>query len=101
MSTRDSLVALGGAALGAGAILLAQKSFDKDSFFGSGPSLVRKLSFRTPPCIVIIDPLSTGMSLASLLQSKGYACIRVYSQEFPDEITNLVPKNMTKPVMWH
>mmetsp|Transcript_20191 Transcript_20191/g.42283 ORF Transcript_20191/g.42283 Transcript_20191/m.42283 type:complete len:494 (-) Transcript_20191:89-1570(-) len=100
-SARDSLVALGGAALGAGALLLAQKSFDSDTFFGSGPSLVRKLSFKTPPCIVIIDPLSTGMTLASLLQSKGYACIRVYSQEFPDEIRNLVPKSLERPVGWH
>ncbi len=39
------------------------------------------------------------MTLASLLVEKGYAVIRVYSAEFPDEITSLVPKNIT-PVVW-
>ena len=38
--------------------------------------------------------------LARLLQDKGYAVIRVYSSEFPQDMMNLVPKNI-EAVEWH
>ena len=61
---------------------------------------MRKLSFKTPPCIVVVDPFSSGMMLARLLQDRGYAVIRVYSSKFPDEVLDTVPKNI-EPVTWH
>jgi hypothetical protein len=60
---------------------------------------MRKLSFKTPPCIVIIDPLSSGMMLASLLVDRGYAVIRVYSSNFPDSMIAHTPKNIQE-VEW-
>jgi len=99
MSSRDSLIAIGGALLGAGAALAIsstasakRNSFDEEL----GPRLVRKLSFRTPPCVVVVDPFSSGMMLCSMLVKHGYAVIRVLSNDFGEQLENLVPKNIEK-----
>jgi hypothetical protein len=90
-----------GAVAGISALLAAQNFASDDGFFGlTGPVLVRKLSFKTPPAIVITDPISSGLMLASMLQAKGYAVIRVISSEnFSAELLALTPKNI-KPINW-
>jgi len=96
MSGRDSLLALGGALFGATAVLAISSAASKDRFDEMGPRLVRKLSFKTPPTVVVVDPFSSGMMLCSLLEKAGYAVIRVLSKDFGPEIENLVPKNIKK-----
>ena len=99
MSSRDSLFAIGGALLGATAALAisnANANSQSDRFDALGPRLVRKLSFKTPPCVVVVDPFSSGMMLCSMLQEHGYAVIRVLSNEFGAALENLVPKNIKR-----
>lgn len=38
------------------------------------------------PVVAIVDPISTGASLAKFLSEKGYPLVRVFSDTLPDEV---------------
>ena len=38
------------------------------------------------PCCAIVDPISTGASLAKFLSDRGYPLVRVFSDTLPDEV---------------
>ena len=37
------------------------------------------------PVVAIVDPISTGASLAKFLSDRGYPLVRVFSDTLPDE----------------
>ena len=52
-----------------------------------------------PDCVVIVDPLSTGATLAAMAADRGFLIVRVLSQAFPDEIASCLPDGLT--LHWH
>ena len=38
------------------------------------------------PVVGIVDPISTGASLAKFLSDRGYPLVRVFSDTLPDEV---------------
>ena len=52
-----------------------------------------------PDCVVIVDPLSTGATLAAMAADRGFLIVRVLSQAFPDEIASCLPDGLT--LNWH
>ena len=38
------------------------------------------------PVVAIVDPISTGASLAKFLSDRGYPLVRVFSDTLPDEV---------------
>ena len=42
------------------------------------------------PVVAIVDPISTGASLAKFLSDRGYPLVRVFSDTLPDEVKALV-----------
>ena len=52
-----------------------------------------------PDCVVVVDPLSTGATLAAMAADRGFLIVRVLSQAFPDEIASCLPDGLT--LNWH
>lgn len=52
-----------------------------------------------PDAVVIVDPLSTGATLAAMASARGFLIVRVLSQAFPEEIANCLPDGLT--LNWH
>ena len=46
------------------------------------------------PVIAIVDPISTGASLAKFLSNLGYPLVRVFSDTIPDEVKALVAEGL-------
>ena len=46
------------------------------------------------PVVAIVDPISTGASLAKFLSDKGYPLVRVFSDTLPDEVKALVAEGL-------
>jgi hypothetical protein len=44
------------------------------------------------PCVVVVDPLSTGGTLAAELAQRGYAVIAAWSHEVSEEMRSHVPE---------
>eukprot|EP00457_Paulinella_chromatophora_P002252 gb/GEZN01002256.1/.p1 GENE.gb/GEZN01002256.1/~~gb/GEZN01002256.1/.p1 ORF type:complete len:711 (-),score=92.51 gb/GEZN01002256.1/:397-2529(-) len=55
----------------------------------------RSMQFESPKwgqehCMVVVDPLSTGAVVVGEILTRGCQVIRVYSDEFPDKLMNLI-----------
>lgn len=48
----------------------------------------------TRPVVAIVDPISTGASLAKFLSNLGYPLVRVFSDTLPDEVKALVAEGL-------
>ncbi len=63
---------------------------------GGGLFIVQPIVKILEPCIIVVDPFSTGAVLASKLPARGYKVIALYSGEIDklEQLKNLVPKGL-------
>lgn len=64
----------------------------KHSKASASPLFLPPPAIKTLPCVVVVDPLSTGGTLAAELAQRGYSVIAVWCDEVSEEMRTHVPE---------